>query len=201
MHVFSNPVHRGGPVQPGHGRPALTGNPKTDAATTPSATDPVDVVSISDQAKAAFAGHGKSAQSPAHRARALFAEQIASGASTTDVKFGQVVSQLARGLDAEGLFAPPPVAEGEGDGVADAGAVVVDETAPAAGGDAVVTDDGTATNEGEIVPTEENTAATGDGTTVAGDIGEIAAIIEPIDGADLLDLLSNDEEDATEEVV
>lgn len=59
---------------------------------------------------------GRSADSPAHQARAFLAETEGAG----DVPFGQIVSRIARGIDPAEAFAQP--AE-EGDATAGPGAV------------------------------------------------------------------------------
>lgn len=84
-------------------------------------------ISLSQAAQdaAAATGPGRSAESPAHQARAFLAERAAAGESDADetVPFGQIVSRIARGLDPAEAFAAPTdsaedgTAESEGDAV------------------------------------------------------------------------------------
>ncbi len=82
--------------------------PNADAGPT---ADPSVVVDISAEATAAsgeLGGPGKSAQSPAHQARALMAEHQATGGSFGGKSFGELVSRLAQGMDLEEIFLAPP---------------------------------------------------------------------------------------------
>lgn len=89
-------------------------------------------ISLSQAAQdAAATGPGRSAESPAHQARAFLAERAAGGGSDTDetVPFGQIVSRIARGLDpAEAFAAPADTAE---DGTVESDGDVVAETGDA----------------------------------------------------------------------
>ena len=106
--------------------------PRTDGAGR-GATPPSVIVDITDAADQPLGAPGKSAESPAHRARAMIESYVAMGAETGGLHFGQVVSRIARGLDASELFvlpAPPaeeeptepagPLVEGEGEGATSA---------------------------------------------------------------------------------
>lgn len=92
-------------------------------------------ISLSQAAQDAGAatGPGRSAESPAHQARAFLAERAAGGESAggEKVPFGQIVSRVARGIDpAEALPAPvDTTAEGPAGSEGDA-------TQAAAGGEA-----------------------------------------------------------------
>ncbi len=157
---------------------------------------PVDVITLSDAAKAAIAesnkAHGKSADSPAHVAREQFmAAKIASGAMTTDIRFGDVVSRIARGISTESLFGAAPESD-------DDGSENTTKIAAADGEPATTTTTG---QEENIIPTESNMAALENGAPVAGDIVKIAAVVKPTGEIDILDLLSSDEGDSMEVIV
>lgn len=89
------------------------GIPEPD--TTPSDETPAVIVTLSDEGQAAIGatlsgvdeptGPGKSAQSPAHLARAALADF----ASLGEMNFGQIVSTLVKGLGLESLLPEPEV--------------------------------------------------------------------------------------------
>ena len=94
------------------------------------------VIQLSDAIEDAAQGSspGKSAQSPAHQARALLAERAAAAESGggEKVSFGQIVSRYAQGLNPADAFTAP--IEGAEEGIAPAD----EDAAEAAEGGAVV---------------------------------------------------------------
>ncbi len=89
---------------------------------------PSVIVDITDAADQPMGTRGRSAMSPAHRARELMESYRAMGAEMGDLRFGQIVSRIARDLDASELFilpeppadetptGAPPVVEVEAEG-------------------------------------------------------------------------------------
>lgn len=105
---------------------------------------------------------GKSADSPAHRARAA----IETYSELGEGPFGQLVSQIARGVFTE----PTPDGEGEGEGEPGPGATTdgtTGETTPDGATEPVVTGDEPAP-DGETVATGDEPAPEG-GTVATGD--------------------------------
>lgn len=153
---------------------------------------PVDVITLSDAAKAAIAkANGKSAESPAHITREQFMDaKIASGATAIDVRFGDVVSRIARGISTESLFG---AASKSGGG---------EDVTKLAAADGEPTPATAASQDEMVIPTEANTAAVQTGAPVAGDTVKVAAaIVEQVGNVDLLDLLSSDEGETLEVIV
>ena len=156
----------------------------------------IDVITLSDEAKAAIAAsneaHAKSAESTAHVARKEFmANKIASGATTTDIRFGDVVSRIARGISTESLFGAASKADDERS----------KDVTKISAADGETSTTNSTTQEQTVVPTEENTAGAGSVAPIAGDIIRIAAVTKPISKIDILDLLSSDEGDAVDQLV
>ena len=166
-----------GAAHPGHGRPVASG--QADPATTTTdataadgsgAADEGVEISISAEAAAALAdpataeGPGKSGASPAHMARGMDYEGLATAAYKN---FGQLVSAIARGLDVLGTEEP---AADEGDPPA------TDETAaaPASDGTVVVPD---TTDDGAVADTTEADDGSGETTDAA---AEETAAPDPI---------------------
>jgi hypothetical protein len=151
----------------GKGRPTVPLAPSNLAAA-------VDAQSASAETAAASPlARGRSADTPAARARALIAEHP----ELADRPFGRIVSALARGLEVD-LGADDP-AEVPADG-ADEGTVAAapadDETTDAAPGDdsdAAAGDDGDATtgtgDSGVAAAVEDGDGASGEGVTVVED--------------------------------
>jgi hypothetical protein len=80
---------------------------------------PVDVITLSEAAKAAIAvlneADNKPVESTAHAARMEFmGDKLASWAMTTDIRFGDVASRTARGISTESLFGVAPKSGKEG---------------------------------------------------------------------------------------
>jgi hypothetical protein len=194
MHISSHPVPQLDQAKQALGRMGAAGLAEIGKAI-PSAPSkaPVDVITLSDEAKTAIAEinnvRGKSAESPAHVAREQFmAAKIASGAASTDVRFGEVVSRIARGISTDSLFGAGPATEGEGSGDVTAVTVVDGKTAVAP-----------KTNQDEtIIPTEDNTAAVQISAPIAGDTIKVAVPAKAIGEVDVLDLLSADKGDILE---
>lgn len=71
------------------------------------------IVDITDAADQPMGTRRRSAMSPAHRARELMESYRTMGAEMGDLRFGQIASRIARGLDASELFIlpEPPVDE------------------------------------------------------------------------------------------
>ncbi len=128
-------------------------------------------IQVSDGAEDASqaSGPGKSAQSPAHQARAFLAERAAAAQSGSGEKvpFGQIVSRIARGLDPAEAFTAP--AEGAEEGAEEGGAPEDEDEVEAAEGGAVV-------------------GAPAEGTSETGSDGLVADLIE--------ELVEDDEETA-----
>ena len=136
------------PFMPSHGRPDQVGNTAAGGPTptqqAPAPEDPAVVVDISTtetEPADTPQGPGKSAMSPAHRAKAMLAEAGIQSFDDATVKLGQVVSALARGLDVSTLLSPAVSDEVSADevpadtGETDTGLLVddgtADETVPA----------------------------------------------------------------------
>lgn len=192
MNISSHPVPQIDRAQHAQALGAVTGAAALGSGkpTEPS-KGPVDVITLSDAAKSAIADlnkvNGKAAESTAHAAREQFmAEKIASGATGIDIRFGDVVSRIARGISTESLFGAAPKSGGGQDTtkIASTEGETVTTTAPS--------------QDENIVPTEANTAALGNGAPVSGEAVKIAATDNPVD---ILDLLSSDENGHVEVVV
>lgn len=86
-----------------------------------------------DEAGNAPAGPGKSAQSPAHRARAFIAQFLAQseGNENPFKAFGQIVSQIARGRTFEEIFPTAGSEESAGSDTGSEAGAVPDSTPPA----------------------------------------------------------------------
>lgn len=194
MHISSHPVPQLDQAKLALGRMGAAGLAEIGKAI-PSAPSkaPVDIITLSDEAKSAIAEinkvRGKSADSPAHVAREQFmAAKIASGAASTDVRFGEVVSLIARGISTDSLFGAGSASEGEGSGNVTAVAASDGETAITP----ITTQDET------VIPTEDNTAATDIGAPIAGDTIKVAVPVGAIGEVDILDLLSSNKGDILE---
>lgn len=157
MHVHPYPVQLGGPSATAHDRKGGAAA-STPAATPPAPETPVDTVTLSEAAQAAIARdsetvHGKSANSPAHQARALLADFEAAGGVAGNVNFGQLVSRVARGLDVSDLLTPPAAPESAGE----------DESSDPAGSSAATTPDSTVatTDPSVLVPSPDPQSGSG----------------------------------------
>lgn len=154
---IGNMLHRPLPPQalPPEGRkhPSNAGSRQA-----PGSNDPVDVVTMSGTTQPGQA-RGNSAYAPAHLARQIMAARLAEGAVPESLRFGDVVSRIARGEPTEGLFTAPQTPETDPDPSAAAGAT--DD--PAGGGESQVAaapvDDGT----GAAVTTAVEADETADG--------------------------------------
>lgn len=195
MNISSHPVPQIDRAQAAQARAAITGAAALGSGkpTEPS-KGPVDVITLSDAAKAAIADlnkvNGKAVESPAHAAREQFmADKLSTAAMSMDIRFGDVVSRIARGISTESLFGAAPKSDGGQDTtkIASADGEAVTITAPS--------------QDENIVPTEANTAALGGGAPIAGDMIKIAAISKPAGQVNILDLLSSDEGDSVEMIV
>ncbi len=168
-HVPISPTHGGHRAddrfQGGSESPTKT----TDGAAGSEDTDPAVSIQLSEDAQQAAPattdeGPGKSAYSPAHRARAAM-ETYSAYSEIGHGPFGQLVSQIARGV-----FIEPT---GSGEGEAGQGATT-DETAGETTPDGATEPGGALPNEPEVVADEPEIAA-GDEpapegeTVVAGD--------------------------------
>ena len=120
------------PPAPTGGQTVATGN---------ASERPSIVVDISEEAAAAARGLGGTGKSraPGQVAKAMMEEYRELGQSFNGKNFGQLVSQIARGLDPEALFATPPSEPDEGDAPTAGDAVMAGEGEPVVG-----EDDGTA---------------------------------------------------------
>jgi len=118
------------------------------------------------------------------------AAKIASGAASTDVRFGEVVSRIARGISTDSLFGAGPASEGQESGDVTAVAAVDGETA--------VTPMTATTQDETVIPAEDNTAATDFGAPIAGDTIKVAVPAKAIGEMDILDLLSSNKGDILE---
>ncbi len=152
-------------------------------------------------------GHGKS---PAHIARQLIAEGLTGAAASGDQPFGQIVSQIARGLlTLEGARAAAAPAETDGaenpaDGAevpADGGTVAPQETGSVEGAllDALddATDEPAAADDTEFVEAvaaEDDTAAVEDTGDTTIDM-PVAAIDDGLLAEALLDMLNDEDAD------
>jgi hypothetical protein len=192
MNISSHPVPRIDPVQQAQARAAIAGAAALGSGKpTEPMKGPVDIITLSDAAKAAIAdlnkANGKAAESPAHAAREQFmADKIASGATGIDIRFGDVVSRIARGISTESLFGAAPKSGGGQD------------TTKIASTDGKAVTTTTPVQDENIVPTEANTAALGNGAPAFGEAVKIAATDNPVD---ILDLLSSDENGHVEVIV
>ena len=144
-------------------------------------TEPSVIVNITDAADQPLATRGRGATPPGHQARAMMESYRAMGAETGDMRFGQIISRIARGLDASELFVVPepepeaeevttgmtiPLAggESEGDGAetgAEAGPTVSNATVEA------TPPETTTTATVEVAPLETTTTSTVDPNLVA----------------------------------
>lgn len=193
MHISSHPVPQIDRAQQAQGRMAMAGAAALGAAMpTAPIKGPVDIITLSDAAKAAMAqidkAHGQSAEAPAQISRDQFmAAKIASGAETINIRFGDVVSRIARGISTESLFGSTP------DGDEDAAAV--------AAADGETTTPSATSQDENFVPTEANTAASHVGGASAGETNNIAAVAKSLADIDVLDLLSSDKGESLEVIV
>jgi hypothetical protein len=128
--------------------------PPTPAPTSASdgeVESPSIVVQVSEVAEET-AGQAERTQSPAHAARTMMAEYQALGASFGGKNFGQLVSQIARGLDADSLFQTAQSVAPETDGVAAEEAVAVPGNGEEEGADDAAIENGEAGPAGEFAP-------------------------------------------------
>ncbi|MDP6706867.1 MAG: hypothetical protein QF893_11035 [Alphaproteobacteria bacterium] len=131
---------------------------------------PSVVVQVSD------ARGGKSAQSPAHAARAMMAEYQSLGASFGGKNFGQLVSQIARGLDTDSLFQTARSDAPETDAAA---------ASEAGGSDDAAVENGEAGPAGEVAPelslAEALLEATAEGAEETSDASLLETLLEESD--------------------
>jgi len=137
-----------------------------------SSTEPVDIVTLSPTAQE-LSAHGNSANSPAHRARALLADRP----DLADMPFGKIVSGLIHGTLPD---APANDATDAGT-VGDPPAVVDDPAAAPVGGDPAPVADGGATTDGA-----DAAAPAGDDTPAVPTVEDILPPAETTDTTELV---------------
>ena len=104
-----HPPHPQPPAEPPRGRADRTGSSELKAP------EPSVVLDLQSEPVGepvaegkTLTSLGKNAASPAHQAREMMAAYQELGSNLSDVKFGQVVSRIARGIDPSEILAPPP---------------------------------------------------------------------------------------------
>ncbi len=171
-HVPISPVHGGHRADDRFQGGSEPTTKTTDGAAGSEDTDPAVSIQLSEDAQQATPattdeGPGKSAYSPAHRARAAM-ETYSAYSEIGQGPFGQLVSQIARGV-----FIEPT---GSGDEPAPDGKTVVTGDEPAPEGETVVTGDEPAP-DGETVVTGDEPAAEGETVVAAGATESLAAAV------------------------
>ena len=153
----------------------------------------VDTVDLSPEGEAVVetgvvpTGPGNSSNSPAHQARALLAS-AAAAAGDTNIPFGHLVRDIARGIEPS-VFAEPPVTDEGGDGI------------EAAGDEVPVVDDGTTTDgggTGEETPLIGEIPVIDDNETGDGGLGDTTPDAELLAEMTLMEQLLDAEEDEEE---
>jgi hypothetical protein len=114
------------------------------------------VEAASDTAETATPSHGKSAQSPAHRARALLAGAYSDLAG---LPFGKLVSALAKGGSLDALRTTSEPAPAEGSEPAPTEGDVADTTAPTEPGESADVPATDSSSEGTTDPAASDTIA------------------------------------------
>ena len=159
------------------------GPPKADKHTTTAPSVVVDISTEAEETVDSPAGLGKSAMSPAHRARAMMAEYQALGATMSDVPFGQIVSHIARGMDPSEFFSlPEPEPDGD---VVDGPAGEVGDAIDAGVGDALAEGVGSTSDEavGDAVATVIDTVADGAEASTVDDGGDGSEAVSVTDAS------------------
>lgn len=187
--IQGNPHHRAQLTQT-ESAPQVTQSssgksPKGEAPARPT----VDQVDLSPAARDFLetSGPGKSAQSPAHQARAM----IAGNEALADMPFGQVVKAINHGTT-DSLIAPQPaetddvVDQPPADASTDAADAVVPEPEPAEGEVPAVADTDSDTPVAETDSAEDATASGADASVPAAQLDTDAT---------LLDLMTEEEDD------